>query len=232
MFAPLTEESVETTIQDSDTDDEDYFDEEKRQDLLLRFVFDQDITTILIEEIASHMKRLINERDIKAKTVSWEGINMPTTLQFKELKDVLVAQPWIRHFSNSLSRIRNRLEASPIKEVPPPESSNMVLDEAVQVSMSPGSSSVNEIFVTTPDPGRSAAAEPEIGEDQGASAGKLLFLDTGRRGVSSSPNFNGRGEISPKSGIRMNKGFKRGRETDHADHESSNFAKRGKIDED
>ncbi|KAH8198233.1 hypothetical protein TruAng_007617 [Truncatella angustata] len=224
MFAPLTDDYVKKATEASKADDEEDFDDEMRQDLLLRFVFDKDITESMVTEIARHMQHLIRDRDIKAKTVSWEGINMLASLRYK---NAMVAQPWIRYFSNRLSLMRNRSEASSAEDAIPSKASIVVSDEAVQVSMPSGPSSVDEDFVTTPNP--SSSAEPEISEDHGASAGKPLSLDTGGCSVSRLPSFNDRGHIAHTPGLAMPNLRKRGRDTKN-DHELSAFAKRGKID--
>ena len=176
------------------SEEEEYPNEEVRQDLLLRFVFDREITMPMAKEFDIHLQRLVSEGDIKAKTVSWEGINKPPSLQ---IKDIMIAQRGISgifHFINSLHRIRkNRLDASPTEEalLPPASASELLSLEATQRPIPSGPPSVDGSFVTTPDP-KTLEAEPEIGDDEGASSSKKLFSDTGRCDVSSSPHSNDR----------------------------------------
>lgn len=218
---------MKKAIEASQTDDGDDFRDDLRQDLLLRFVFDQPITELVVKEIACRMQRLIHEREIKAKTVTWEGINMLTTLQYKH---AMVAQPWLRQFSNILYRIRsNRGDAPLAEEVLTSEASKPVLDEAVQVSMSSGTSSADESLVTTPDPSRSD--EPELGDDQGVSASKPLFLDTRSCLVSPSHNFSDDGTAAKASEIATPRVLKRQREIENGGHGPSVPAKRGRVGE-
>ncbi|KAK8007742.1 hypothetical protein PG989_001732 [Apiospora arundinis] len=156
MIAPLTNEAKTRAVEASQKDDEDDVGEERGQDFLLRFVFDGDITTPMLQSIASHLKDLIQQGEIKAKAVVWEGFN---TVNYR---DAVIAQPWLRYFSNSLSRIRRRGERFPAVGEP------RLLLSGSEAASSPAS----DMFVVTPEPMRST--EVEIGEDQGVSAEKPM----------------------------------------------------------
>jgi len=259
MLAPLTEESVRKAIEASQSEEEEPPNEEMKHDLLLRFVFDREITKSMVTEMASHMQRLIHERDIKAKTVFWEGINAPPPLQFKDT--TMIAQLAFHHFGKSLHRIRkSRQEASPIEEVlalddselvqpktrplsdnldpmrevasnaasrgklPSAEASDLFSDEAVQGLSGPPS--VDGSFVTTPDP-RRLTAEPEIGDDQGASSGKTLFVETDHGDVSPESHFNVPGR---RGGLKtpMTTTSKRGKRDRSIDDNSTPAGKRSR----
>ncbi|KAK9788202.1 hypothetical protein AB5N19_02982 [Seiridium cardinale] len=210
MFAPLTEEYVKQAKEASESDDEEDLNQEMRQDLLLRFGFGQEITEPMVKEIASNMQRLVHDRDIKAKTVSWEGINTQSNLQ---IKDAITAQGAIRYFSNMLYRMRNRPEVSPIQKDSPQGASNAVQDGVAQGPISPGAPSVDESLVATPDSSR-YTAKPEIGDDQGDSVDKLPYLGPGSPSIPSFPHLKRRREIHDEK------------------HDLSASGKRGKIDDD
>jgi hypothetical protein len=223
MFAPLTEESEEKEVESPEVNEEEDFCDETRQDILLRFVFDRYITESMVKDIAIHVQRLIRDKEIEAKTVSWEGINMMTTLQYK---DAMAVYPWVRHFSNSLFRIRRRGETSPTdesptKEAPQPPFSTTCVDEDVQATTSSSPYSTDDSLVITPNSGRTI--EPEIVEDKGVSTGTPFYLDTSSC-VSPSPNFDDPGKFALTPDIPC---MKRELEVDCDEHEPP--AKRDRI---
>ncbi|KAK8022114.1 hypothetical protein PG993_012881 [Apiospora rasikravindrae] len=173
MIAPLTTEAKKRAAAEAssrsqkanDDADNDTAGEDRRHDFLLRFVFDCDITEEMLKTIASHMKDLIKGGEINAKVVAWEGSNGVN------YRDAVIAQPWLRHFANSLSRMRRGGgERSSARETA------SLLGAGSDAASSPRS----EMYAVTPEPAR-RSAEVEIGEDQGATAEKPpSLLDTGR----------------------------------------------------
>lgn len=107
-----------------------------RQDLLFRFIFDEAITDEMVKDVAKHMKRLIHENEIKAKSVSWEGLIVPSNLSYK---DFLAVQRYARAWQGTKNR-------SPVM----PQTPKTPVKDAIQ-GPSPGPSSANGSCDTTPD---------------------------------------------------------------------------------
>lgn len=160
FMSALTQESVKGAME-AKAVAESAPKEEPSQDLLLRFGFGfGTINEKLIRETANFLRTAINCNEIQAKTVSWEGIDLPLTsptgLSFQE---ILVAQPGLLYFKNKLRQMRNGIDAP--EHVPLLKAPKMVVIEA---PASPGPS-LDGSFVATPD--RRLSAEPELGMHQG-----------------------------------------------------------------
>lgn len=207
LLAPLTRESVKKAMENSEIEDDEDHGDEVRQDLLLRFVFSNEITDHTVEEVARHLGRLIREGEIKAKAVLWEGINLPGSFQFK---NSMVAQGAILKFLNILDHNRKKsLGASPTEEAAPREISKPVSTQIPKTIAASGPPSVDESLVATPDPSRSTV-EPEIGEDQGASHMKPITRDTLRDDISPTSGSNLRGRLTRTLRNATQKNRKRG----------------------
>lgn len=225
MLAPLTRPSSSKAVDISEVDDDEDITEETRQDLLIRFVFNTEITDLTIKEIARHLGRLIKEREIKAKALLWEGINLPGSFQ---MKDSVVTQKAIQKFLNILDSKRKKiLGASPTEETPRsglPKTASTGVRKAVAPSSPP---SVDESDVATPDPGRSTT-KPEIGEDQGASHVKPMTKDAFHEGISLIPGSGLRGRLT-----RLRNTTPKNRKRSHSANDrrgSVNATKRSKRD--
>ncbi|KAK6822851.1 homeobox domain-containing protein [Apiospora arundinis] len=170
LIAPTTSEPNKKVDEAIQPDTGDKSEEEQRQDLLLRFVFNCDITIPLIKEMAIHIKHLIQQKEIKAKTVSWEGINMATS------KDTMIAYRAIHRFSDVLKRKRTRSELTTAKGLPILKTSEATLAPGVvQESVEFDSPSADEMQIATPKPPK--LVEFEVGEDQGAPVEKTSPRD-------------------------------------------------------
>jgi hypothetical protein len=119
MLAPLSTEDATKPIEQTDVDEDDELSEETRQDLLVRFVFNREITDKMVADLATQLARLIRERDVTAKAALWEGINLQQrAFQSKEL---INAQFWAQKFLGAIGRKRNQsLEISPTDDMPGP----------------------------------------------------------------------------------------------------------------
>ncbi|KAK6216075.1 hypothetical protein LQW54_003850 [Pestalotiopsis sp. IQ-011] len=159
-MSALTQESVKGAME-AKAVAEGAPNEEPSQDLLLRFGFAfGTIDEKSIREMANFLRTAINRNEIQAKTVSWEGIDLPLTsptgLSFQE---ILVAQPGLLYFKNKLTKMRNGTDT--LEHVPLLKAPKVVLIEGPD---SPGPS-LDGSFIATPD--QRLSAEPELGIHQG-----------------------------------------------------------------
>lgn len=79
---------------------------EERQDLSVRFVFDQKLTSEMVRELATGLGRLLQDSNvnIKAKAVLWDGINH---VQFSNSIAKLYAHRWV-HKARKASREKTK----------------------------------------------------------------------------------------------------------------------------
>lgn len=103
-------------IENSEADEEEELNEETRQNLMIRLVFNREITDDIVKEVAGHLGRLIRDNEIKAKAILWEGINIPQSFQFKD--SIAIATHFYAHkWLNTLVRKRNKsLENFPTRK--------------------------------------------------------------------------------------------------------------------
>jgi len=125
MLAPLSIEDATQPIEQTDVDEDDELSEETRQDLLVRFVFNREITDRLVADLATQLARLIREGDVTAKAALWEGINpQQRSLQSKEL---ITAQFYAQRFLVAIEQKKNQsLVMSPTNDMPGPEGSSQM----------------------------------------------------------------------------------------------------------
>lgn len=122
MLAPLSTEDATKPIEQTDVDEDDELSEETRQDLLVRFVFNREITDKMVADLATQLARLIRERDVTAKAALWEGINLQQpALRALPPKELINAQYHAQKFLGAIGRKRNQsLEISPTDDMPGP----------------------------------------------------------------------------------------------------------------
>ncbi|KAI4595699.1 Phosphatidylinositol-4-phosphate 5-kinase [Pestalotiopsis sp. 9143b] len=156
MLSALTQESVKEAREAYQSIHQEEHIGNTRQDLLVRLIFDKAITEPMVEEVAKQMKHLIDESEIKAKTVSWEGLIMPSNLSYK---DFVAVQRYARAWQGA----RNR---SPVM----PQTPKTPVKDAIQ-GPSPWPSSTNGSCENTPDLSYSPA-ESESSEGLGISGQK------------------------------------------------------------
>ncbi|KAK7918081.1 hypothetical protein PG985_009955 [Apiospora marii] len=221
MIAPLTEESKEKAAEANQAVAADNLMKRRTRDLLLRFNFDGDITESMIQVLASQLKQLIQRGDIQAKAVSWEGTDSYITpgVYHLDYKEVMIAQPAIRAFSEILSRNRRQSKISPTGKP-----RVLVNDEPEAAS-----SSADEMSVATPEPTRTAVVE--IGEDQGGSAEKASSPGegSGSQDTLRLPNLPGGGQAVQGNSLPRKSKRKRGDNDEGAVSGPAAAAKRGRL---
>jgi hypothetical protein len=115
VLAPLNSEANKKAMENSDAENEEDM-LTSRQDLSIRFVFNQQITDVMVKELASGLGRLTNESEVKAKAILWEGINSTPPLTFTQNNPMvhMVAQTW-------LGRVKSRRKTIPMVMIPQPK---------------------------------------------------------------------------------------------------------------
>lgn len=152
VLAPLNNDTA-GDVSDANPQDEEGI----REDLSVRFVFSRRITEKMVTDLAVELRRFIIERDFKAETILWEGINFKSPIHFKDLASQFhvykYAQKW-------LDRTKNKIAiASMIDPIP-----------RLEVS---GSSSPDDSPIRTPKQDKKQP-EPEIGQDEGSPGMKTV----------------------------------------------------------
>ncbi|KAK7961079.1 hypothetical protein PG988_012293 [Apiospora saccharicola] len=227
MIAPLTEESKEKAAEANQAMAADNAMERRTRDLVLRFVFDGDITETMVRGIASHLKELIQHGEIKAKAVSWEGLHSANCFQgpyiapgvfHLDYKDLLIAQPAIRVFEKILSRKRGQSEISPTGKP------RVLVNDGPEAA----SPSVDEMSVATPEP--TSTTVVEIGEDEGLSPekGSTPGEGSGSHETLRLPNLPDGGQVAQGNNLRGSSKRKRGDNTEVGVDGPAGAAKRGR----
>ncbi|KAF7531834.1 hypothetical protein G7054_g8499 [Neopestalotiopsis clavispora] len=174
--------------------------EEPSQDLLLRFGFNN-INDKTIREMAQFLRGAITSKEIKAKTISWEGIDMPVASQLS-FQEIVNAQPGLRYFRNKLRQIRNGIDTA--EKVLQPKVPKVI---GVEGPISPGSS-LDGCFNATPD--RRLSAEPESGIRQGSPA----YINSPLSQIVQSPSAGGGQQTTDTPSLATRKGSKRSHDED------------------
>ncbi|KAK8061065.1 hypothetical protein PG997_015286 [Apiospora hydei] len=157
MIAPLTNDSKRRAEEATRVQPTDNLIEERSRDLLLRFIFDCDITNSTVEETASRIRDLIQQGYIEAKAVAWEGIHSTSCRQNQYIVPgacrINYKDAAVNYFSDSLSRIRRRSSHSQTGE-------HHLLPHTSEAA----SRSADEMPVATPE--SSPSAKSRIGKAQ------------------------------------------------------------------
>jgi hypothetical protein len=153
VLAPLNDDA-DSNVSDANPQDEE---EGTREDLSVRFVFNNRITEKMVTGLAVELRRLISEGDFKTTTILWEGINFKSPIQFKDIATQFHAYKWAQRW---LDQWRSKsATASTIDPTPQLEAS--------------GSSSPDDSPITTPD-SDNTHPEPAIGQDKGSPSTKTV----------------------------------------------------------
>lgn len=174
--------------------------EEPSQDLLLRFGFNS-INDQTIREMAKFLRSAISRNEIEAKTISWEGIDMPVASRLS-FQEIVNAQPGLRYFKNKLRQMRNGIDTA--EKVLQPKTSKLI---AIEVPVSPGSSLDGNLSAT---PDRRLSAEPESGIRQGSPA----YTNTPLLHVVQCPSSGGDQQTTDTPSLATPKGSKRSHNED------------------
>jgi hypothetical protein len=212
VMSALTQETIIQARKANQSPEDDDSILEKRQDLLVRLIFDQHITESMVQELAKTLQQAINNGDIKAKGASWEGLIAPTNLSYK---DTITIQPFIQILQNAAHAARKRSNS-----IITPRTPKILVSDTVQVP-SPDPDSDHDSRIGTQKP--RLPAEPEGCQGLGISEpcespAVLLTIELPRNGESKTPI------IAPPKVTH-----KRGREEDGIGCEQDIMEKRAKI---
>jgi hypothetical protein len=154
VLAPLNDDAV-SSVSDTIPQDEE---EGPRNDLNVRFVFNKCITEKMVTGLAVELRRLISEGDFKATTILWEGINIKSPIQFKDLATQFHTYKWAQRW---LDQVRSKSTMA------------STIDPTTQLKGS-GSSSSDGSPITPPD-SVTTHPEPGIGQDEGSPSMKTVM---------------------------------------------------------
>ncbi|KAF3024328.1 hypothetical protein E8E14_013954 [Neopestalotiopsis sp. 37M] len=177
--------------------------EEPSQDLLLRFGF-TDINDQTIRGMAKFLREAIRCNEITAKTISWEGIDMPAVSPLS-IQEIMTARPGLMIFQNKLNKLRQLQNG--IDKVQKVLQSKAPKAITVEGPISPGSS-LDGSFNATPD--RRLSAEPESGIRQGGPA----YVNTPLIQIVKTPSIGGSQQATDTPILATPKGSKRSHDED------------------